>query len=154
MGSSHADHGRCSSLDHTWQYQPGNTVSNRAYNGVDYDIVSALLNIDYPDSHMYPTQGGDGTALMEYGQRPGFPDAVSDAGLRQQLQDSIKVGHANGKPVVSGEIGFPREVTSSNTHYPLKPRHNAFKDFFGVAGDGMLPWSATTKGSRSLMGMA
>lgn len=142
-----------SSMAHTWQWVDGDTVSNGTYYGVDYNIISALPNIDYLDFHCYPTQAGDGTPLMKFGQRLGFPNAVTGAGFRAQLQDYIKVGHANNKPVICGEIGFPREVQASTTHYPLYPRHtafkNIFKDFFDAGGDGMLLWSATVTGGGS-----
>lgn len=148
-----------SSLAHTWQWTQGDTVSNGTYYGVDYDLVSQLTNIDYLDFHCYPTQGGDGSALQKFGQRLGYPDAISGGGFRRQLQDYIKVGHANGKPVICGEIGFVREVTAANTHYPLYPRHNAFKeifkDFFDADGDGMILWSATlTGGGTYSVGLA
>lgn len=133
---------------HTWQWVSGDTVSNGSYYGVDYDKISQLPNVDYLDFHIYPTQGGDGTQLQKFGQRLGYPNAITGEGYRRQIQDYIKVGKANGKPVVCGEIGWVKEVVASNTYTPMYPRHNAFKRFFqyffGAGGDGVLIWSAST----------
>jgi hypothetical protein len=139
-------------MAHTWQWVSGDTVSNGSGYGVDYNIHSALSVLNFMDVHVYPTQGGDGSQLQKYGQRLGAANAITAAGFRAQLKDFVDVGHANGKPVVISEIGMVKEVTASNTYYPLYPRHTAFynffKDFFDLAdgGDGMVPWSIGTTG--------
>ncbi len=140
-----------SSCSHTWQWVDGDTVSNGTFYGVDYNIISALPNIDYLDFHLYPNQGGP--EIQKFGQRLGYPNAVQGPGLRAQIRDYVTVGKANGKPVICGEIGFVKEEIGSNLHFPLYPRHEAFRalfdEFFGADGDGMLLWSATTTSGGS-----
>lgn len=143
------------SMAHLWKWVAGDNVANGTYYGVSYDIMSALPYIDYLDVHNYPTQLGDGTQLMKYGQHLGYPNEISGDGYRAQLAHWVSVGHANNKPVLMTEIGFPLELTASNTYYPLYPRHtafeNIFKDFFDITdgGDGMVLWSATITGGGS-----
>lgn len=144
------------SLAHTWQYANGDSVSNGSGYGIDYNIHSALPEIDYLDFHSYPTQSGDGSQLQKYGQRLGYPDAISGDGYRAQLQDFVAVGKANGKPVLCGEVGFPREVIASNTYFPLYPRVNAIKEIsdvlFDAGADGLVLWHGeiTDGGSYSV----
>lgn len=132
------------SLAHTWQWVNGDTVSNGSGYGIDYGIQSALDVLDYGDFHTYPTQAGDGSQLMKYGQRLGYSNAISGDGYRAQLRDFVTVMKANGKPVVCGEVGFPREVVCSNTYFPLYPRVNALKEIGEVLWeeglDGFIPW--------------
>ena len=143
------------SMSHLWKWVAGDNVANGTYYGVSYDIMSALPNIDYLDVHNYPTQLGDGTQLMKYGQHLGYPNAISGDGYRAQLAHWVSVGHANNKPVIMTEIGFPLEVVTSNTYYPLYPRHEAFRnifqDWFDIpdGADGMCLWSATIVGGGS-----
>lgn len=135
-------------MSHTWQYATGDTVSNGSGYGVDYNIFSAIDAVDYLDFHFYPTQGGDGSQIKKYGQRLGYPNAITGDGLRAQLVDYTAVGKANGKPVVCFEVGFPREVIGSNTYYPLYPRVNTFTDIFDTlfdaGADGVLIWQCET----------
>lgn len=128
---------------HTWQWVNGDTVSNGTFYGVDYGIIAALPNIDIVDYHTYPTQQ-DGVHLQEYGQRLGFPNAVSGDGYRAQLRDFVDVPKALGKIATISEVGFPREEIADNTYFPLYPRINAFKEitevFFTEGGDGICIW--------------
>ena len=135
-------------LEHTWQWINGDTVSNGTLYGTDYRITGALTNIDGIDYHNYPTQAGDGTQLQKYGQRLGYPNTITGNGYKAQIYDYNKAGKIDiNKPVVCGEIGLPSEVIASNTHYPLYPRHNFFKeffhDFFDTGGDVVFLWHAT-----------
>lgn len=138
----------CSGAEHTWNWVQGDTVSNGSGYGRDYRIEAALASLDFIDVHCYPTQSG--TALHKYGQRLGYPDAITGAGFQAQLQDYVTQCHNRNKPVVMGEIGFDDGVVASNTHYPFSPRSKGVKnlmtDWFGYGGNGMLWWSATITG--------
>jgi len=140
-------------MEHTWQYVTGDTVSNGTFYGVDYNILSALPNIDYLDFHCYPTQGNGETQLLQYGQRLGYPNAITGTGFIAQLKDYVAVAKANGKPCICGEIGFVKEVIASTQSFPLYPRHEAFKKIFDTIfdndGDGVMLWSATQTGGGS-----
>lgn len=143
-----------SACSHGYAYTTGDTVWNGTFYGVDYNIISALTNIDYMDCHLYPTQGGGELQILEYGQHLGYPDALTGDGLRDQIRDYVNVAKANNKPCVIGEVGFIREaVTASTTYFSLYPRHAAFKEifdvFFGGDGDGVMLWSATYTGGGS-----
>ncbi len=128
---------------HTWQWVQGDVVSNGSGYGVDYNLQSMLSQLDYLDFHTYPTQV-DNIHLQEYGQRLGFPDAVSGAGYKAQLRDFVNVGKANNKPVLCGELGMIRDTIGDNTYFPLYPRVNAFAEIFNTlfdAGcDGIILW--------------
>lgn len=134
-------------MSHHWKWVEGDSVANGTYYGVDYNLLTKLPNIDFLDVHVYPTQVSGAGQIQKYGQHLGYPNAISGDGFRAQLKDYIDVGHANGKPVIIGEIGMVKEVAPDTTYYPLYPRHTAFQnyfaDFFDLAdgGDGILLWS-------------
>lgn len=131
-------------MSHTWEWVNGDSVSNGSGYGVDYKVKATSTVLDMVDFHCYPNQSG--TELHKYGQRLGFPNAISGAGFKAQIHDYVRVAHANNKPVVCGEIGFDKDITGSVLYYPLHPRHNAFKeffhDFFDVGGNVLFIWHA------------
>jgi len=131
-------------MGHTWQWVNGDVVSNGSGYGVDYNIFSAISYLDYLDFHLYPTQG-DNVHLQEYGQRLGYPNAVTGDGFRAQLRDYVASAKSNGKPALCGELGMIRENIADTTYFPLYPRSEAFRNiyvtFFDEAdGDGMVLW--------------
>lgn len=133
-------------MEHTWQWVQDDTVSNGSGYGVDYNILSALPNIDYLDIHCYPNQGG--TELLSYGQRLGYPTQRRDAGFRAQLRDYVAIAKANGKPAIIGEVGFVAENPGSNLYFPLNPRTRGLieisNEWFNAGGDGIVIWHAST----------
>lgn len=105
--------------------------------------MAALPNIDYVDFHLYPYQGNE-SGLQKYGQRLGFPNAVTGAGLRAQIQHVVRVAKANGKPVLSGEYGMNGSNTNTANPYPTYPRREHYRqlrrDFFEADGDIIVFW--------------
>lgn len=142
-----------SSVTHTWQWVEGDTVSNGSGYGADYNLFCTLANVDILDFHLYPTQGGGETQILKYGQRLGYANAVNGPGLDAQIANIVTSVKAGGKVCVCGETGFIREAVGLTNHWPLYPRHSAFKRIFDIImdndGDGMLIWSATYSGGGS-----
>jgi len=143
---------------HTWQYAQStgglqDVVSNGTFEGVDYNIISALPNIDFADYHTYPDQS-DNVHLQYYGARFGFTSGISGDGYRAQLKDFVDVAHANNKPAIIGEVGFISGTTGDTTFYPLYNRYQAFKavftDFLDIPqGDGAIIWHAVPAATSS-----
>lgn len=128
--------------EHTWQWVNGDTVSNGSGYGRDYGKEADLTNVDFIDVHCYPNQGG--SELLKYGQRLGYPNAISGDGFRAQLRDYVTVAKAKSKPAVMGEVGFVAENPGSNIYFPLNPRTNGLteicNEWFKSDGDGLLIW--------------
>lgn len=149
-----------SSVSHTWNWTNGDTVSNGSGYGACYLLFPAgVPNVDILDFHSYPTQGGGEVNLLKYGQRLGYPNAISGDGYRAQLADFVSVIKGGGKICGCGEVGFVREVAASTDNFPLYPRHNAMKEIYTVLInadiDYILNWHATVTGGGSYsMGLA
>jgi hypothetical protein len=121
---------------HTSDWVEGDTVSNGSGYGSDYRKWAASPYQDYNGYHVYPSKGG--TQLLKYGQRLGYPDAISGDGFRAQLQDFIDVPHSYGKPAILEETGIDGDVVGSNTYYTLFNRYEfakaLFVDWFDTGG--------------------
>lgn len=140
----------CGGAEHTWNWVQGDTVSNGSGYGRDYRKEALLTNIDFVDIHCYPNQGG--TELLKYGQRLGYPDAISGAGFRAQLRDYVTAVKAT-MPVIMGELGFDKNIVGSTTYFPLNPRSRVAKEimdeWYGAGADGVIWWHAATSDSGS-----
>lgn len=141
----------CSSASHTWQWTQGDRVSNGSGYGRDYGKEADIATLDFIDFHHYPTQSQ--TELHKFGQRLGYPDAISKAGHDAQLADYVSVVKAKGKAAILGEFGFDKDYINSNDYYPLNPRWRGYKavydTWYGAGGDGIIPWSAANNDSGS-----
>jgi hypothetical protein len=141
---------------HGWAYEANDIIWNGTYDGVDYNIITKLPNIDFGDFHVYPNQG-DGVHLQAYGAYLGYPgtSGISQAGFNAQLADFVNKSHANGKPAIIGETGFVQGTTGDNTYIPLYNRFAAFQYMFqqfldDANGDGLLIWSLQSGGPVGL----
>ncbi len=137
---------------HTSTWTNGDTVSNGSGYGTDYRLEAQAATTDILDFHLYPNQGG--TEIKKFGQRLGYPNSLTGAGLKAQIRDVVKQGKDNGKPVVCGETGQDGDIEGSNLYYPQFPRVNYIKefskDFFDAGGDLIFIWhavAASTSGS-------
>lgn len=142
-----------SSVAHTWNWTNGDTVSNGSGYGACYLLMPSMVNVDILDFHHYPTQGGGETQILKYGQRLGYPNAITGDGLRAQLRDFVNVIRAGDKISGCGEVGFVREVAALTNHFPLYPRYEALKEIMEILFERgisyVLPWSATVTGGGS-----
>ena len=140
---------------HTSNWTDGDTVSNGSGYGSDYRAEAQSTTTDLVDFHVYPNQGG--TELKKFGQRLGYPNAITGAGFKAQIRDVVSVAKAQGKPCVCGETGQDGDVNGSNIYYKQFPRVEYFRefgnDFFGAGGDLIFIWhiaSGATSGSYDI----